>query len=53
MNALSVNSDVLGLELAGALKNIYAIASGVAAGLGFESNTRAGPLVHLRTPLDL
>lgn len=37
-----VNQDPIGLELAGALKNPYAIASGVAAGLGFEANTRAG-----------
>jgi len=29
------------LELAGALKNVYAIASGMAYGLGFEINTRA------------
>jgi glycerol-3-phosphate dehydrogenase len=37
-----VNSDPIGIELAGALKNVYAIASGVASGLGFEANTRAG-----------
>ena len=37
-----VNSDPVGVELAGALKNVYAIASGVAGGLGFEANTRAG-----------
>lgn len=29
------------LELAGALKNVYAIACGIAEGLGFEGNTRA------------
>jgi glycerol-3-phosphate dehydrogenase (NAD(P)+) len=29
------------IELAGALKNVYAIASGIAEGLGFEINTRA------------
>lgn len=29
------------LELAGALKNVYAIACGIAEGLGFEANTRA------------
>ncbi|EIW86907.1 glycerol-3-phosphate dehydrogenase [Coniophora puteana RWD-64-598 SS2] len=33
--------DPIGLELAGALKNVYAIAAGMADGLGFESNTRA------------
>ncbi len=33
--------SVEALELAGALKNVYAIACGVADGLGFEANTRA------------
>ncbi|KAG6886987.1 hypothetical protein C0992_001339 [Termitomyces sp. T32_za158] len=33
--------DPIGIELAGALKNVYAIASGMADGLGFENNTRA------------
>ncbi|KAI0361358.1 NAD-dependent glycerol-3-phosphate dehydrogenase [Trametes cingulata] len=33
--------DPIGVELAGALKNVYAIAAGIAAGLGFENNTRA------------
>jgi len=36
--------DPIGIELAGALKNIYAIAAGLADGLGFENNTRAGEL---------
>ncbi|KAH7930513.1 NAD-dependent glycerol-3-phosphate dehydrogenase [Leucogyrophana mollusca] len=34
-------NDPIGLELAGALKNVYAIAAGMADGLGFENNTRA------------
>ena len=34
--------DPVGVELAGAAKNVYAIVSGMASGLGFESNTRAG-----------
>lgn len=34
-------SDPIGIELAGALKNVYAIAAGLADGLGFENNTRA------------
>ena len=34
------NHDVIGVELGGALKNIYAIASGVVAGLGFGENTK-------------
>ena len=33
------NADMTGVELAGALKNIYAIAGGIAAGLGFGANT--------------
>jgi len=34
-------TDVIGTELGGALKNIYAIAAGVAAGLNFGHNTLA------------
>ncbi|KAF8516541.1 NAD-dependent glycerol-3-phosphate dehydrogenase [Hysterangium stoloniferum] len=35
-------TDPIGVELAGALKNVYAIAAGIAEGLGYENNTRAG-----------
>jgi glycerol-3-phosphate dehydrogenase (NAD(P)+) len=35
------NTDVVGCEIAGALKNVIAIAAGIAAGLGFGDNTRA------------
>jgi glycerol-3-phosphate dehydrogenase (NAD(P)+) len=35
------NSDVIGVELAGALKNVIALATGVTAGLGFGYNTMA------------
>lgn len=37
-----VNDDVTGVELGGAVKNIMAIASGIADGLGFGENARAG-----------
>jgi glycerol-3-phosphate dehydrogenase (NAD(P)+) len=35
------NEDVVGCEIAGALKNVIALAVGAAAGLGFGDNTRA------------
>jgi glycerol-3-phosphate dehydrogenase (NAD(P)+) len=35
------NSDVIGCELAGVVKNVIAIASGIATGMGFGDNTRA------------
>ena len=35
------NPDMFGVELAGALKNIYAIASGLSAALGVGENSRA------------
>lgn len=35
-------TDLLGSELCGALKNVYAIASGMLHGLGFGDNARAG-----------
>jgi glycerol-3-phosphate dehydrogenase (NAD(P)+) len=34
-------TDVCGVEIAGALKNVFAIAAGMAAGLGTGDNTRA------------
>ena len=34
-------SDVMGAEIAGAVKNVLAIAAGAVAGLGYGSNTRA------------
>ncbi|KAL1708361.1 6-phosphogluconate dehydrogenase [Schizophyllum commune] len=34
-------SDPIGLELSGALKNVYAIAAGMSDGLGYKNNTRA------------
>ena len=36
-----ITTDIIGVELGGALKNVLAIAVGVADGLGFGANTRA------------
>jgi glycerol-3-phosphate dehydrogenase (NAD(P)+) len=38
---LYTNDDVLGVELAGAIKNVIAIAAGVCQGLGLGSNSQA------------
>ena len=38
---LYLNDDVVGCELGGALKNVIAIAAGIAEGLGVGDNTRA------------
>ena len=35
------NEDVLGVELSGAMKNVIALASGIAVGLGYGDNTKA------------
>jgi glycerol-3-phosphate dehydrogenase (NAD(P)+) len=35
------STDVVGAEIAGALKNVFAIAAGIAVGLGMGDNTRA------------
>lgn len=40
------NSDLIGVELGGILKNIIAIASGISDGLGFGSNTKAAILTR-------
>lgn len=36
-----ISQDIKGVEMSGALKNLYAICSGLSDGLGFESNTKA------------
>jgi len=43
---LYTNGDILGVELAGALKNVVAIAAGAADGLGFGDNGKAGLLTR-------
>lgn len=35
------NDDIVGVEIGGAVKNVMAIAAGIADGLGFGANTRA------------
>jgi glycerol-3-phosphate dehydrogenase (NAD(P)+) len=40
------NDDVVGCEIAGALKNVFAIASGMADGLGTGDNTRAAVITR-------
>ncbi len=40
------NSDVVGVELGGSLKNVIAIACGISDGLGFGSNTKASLLAR-------
>lgn len=40
------SDDLIGVELAGALKNVFAIAAGIADGLGFGANTRAALLTR-------
>ncbi|HEX4086812.1 MAG TPA: NAD(P)H-dependent glycerol-3-phosphate dehydrogenase [Chthoniobacteraceae bacterium] len=45
------SDDVAGVELGGALKNIYAIAAGVCDGLGFGDNSKAALLTRAMVEL--
>jgi len=50
------HDDLIGVEVGGAAKNVIAIATGIADGLGFGANTRAALITHLhrqRALLDL
>lgn len=40
------NSDVIGVEIGGAVKNVMAIAAGISDGLGFGANARAALLTR-------
>lgn len=40
------SSDIVGLEVAGALKNVIAIGVGACEGLGFQANSRATPITR-------
>jgi glycerol-3-phosphate dehydrogenase (NAD(P)+) len=40
------STDIIGVQLGGALKNVIAIAAGIADGLGFAANTRAALLTR-------
>lgn len=43
---LETSDDVIGVSLVGALKNVYAMGSGILKGLGFEGSTNAHFLSH-------
>ncbi len=45
------NDDLIGTELAGALKNIIALASGISDGLGFGDNTKAALMTRGMTEI--
>lgn len=40
------STDIIGVELGGAIKNVIAIAAGIADGLGFGANTRAAVITR-------
>ncbi|MDD5073506.1 MAG: NAD(P)-dependent glycerol-3-phosphate dehydrogenase [Candidatus Omnitrophica bacterium] len=40
------NTDIIGVELGGSIKNVIAIAAGISDGMGFGVNTKSGMLVR-------
>ncbi len=40
------NRDLVGVEIAGAIKNVIAIAAGACDGLGFGDNAKAAPITR-------
>ncbi len=45
------NSDIIGVQIGGAVKNVMAIAAGIADGLGFGANTRAALITRSLTEI--
>ncbi|MBC8216230.1 MAG: NAD(P)-dependent glycerol-3-phosphate dehydrogenase [Candidatus Marinimicrobia bacterium] len=45
------NTDILGVELGGSLKNVIAIAAGIIDGIGFGDNTKAALLTRAMTEM--
>lgn len=46
---ISTSTDVIGIELVGALKNVLAIAMGIVTGSDMGDNSRAALLTYVRT----
>ena len=45
------NSDIVGVQVGGAVKNVLAIAAGIANGLGFGANTQAALITRGRAEM--
>ena len=46
-----LNEDMMGMELAGSIKNVMAVGSGIIDGLGFGDNTRAAMITRAITEM--